>query len=169
MAKKFTVNPLRVDPYRNFKFRIKFLPSPDYVCGLSKCSPLKKTTEMVEWREGGDQSTSHRLPGKTSYEAITLDAGKTQDKTFEDWANLVNNFQGDAAMSLKNFRKDIIIDVFNEADQRVLSYTVYRCWVSEYQALPELDASSNTVMITTIKLENEGWERDTVVTEVAET
>ncbi|MBL7188285.1 MAG: phage tail protein [Phycisphaerae bacterium] len=169
MAKKFPVNPLRVDPYRNFKFRIKFQPSSDYVCGLSKCSALTKTTEMVEWREGGDPSSSHKLPGKSSYAAVTLTAGVTQDRAFEEWANLVNNFQGDAAMSLKNFRKDITIDVFNEADQPVLSYKVYRCWVSEYQALPELDASSNTVMITTIKLENEGWERDTVVTEVAET
>lgn len=169
MAKRFTVNPLRMDPYRNFKFRIKFQPGTEYVCGLSKCSALKKTTEMVEWREGGDESTSRKLPGKTSYDAITLEAGVTHDTAFEEWANLVNNFQGDAAMSLRNFRKDVTLDIFNEADQLVLSYKVYRCWVSEYQALPELDASSNTVMITTIKLENEGWERDTAVTEPVET
>jgi phage tail-like protein len=164
---KFTANPQRYDPYRNFKFRVKV--DNVYVAGLSKCSALKKTTEMVEWREGGDPSTTHRLPGKTKYEPITLTAGVTHDTTFEDWANLVNNFQGDASMSLKNFRKNITIDVFNEADQKVLSYHVYRCWVSEFETLPELDASANAVMIQTIKLENEGWERDKSVTEPTET
>lgn len=163
---KFTVNSLRYDPYRNFKFKIKI--DNVYVAGLSKCSALKKTTEMLEWREGGDPSTTHKLPGKTKYDAVTLTAGVTHDTTFEAWANLVNNFQGDAAMSLKNFRKDIIIDVFNEQSQKVLSYMVFRCWVSEYQALPELDASANAVMISTIKLENEGWERDTAVAEPTE-
>jgi phage tail-like protein len=164
---KFTVNAKRYDPYRNFKFKIKI--DNVYVAGLSKCGALKKTTEMVEWREGGDPSTTHKLPGKTKYDAIQLTAGVTHDLTFENWANLVNNFQGDAAMSLKNFRKDIIIDVFNEAGQKVLSYKVFNCWVAEYQALPELDASANAVMIQTIKLENEGWERDTSVTEPTET
>jgi phage tail-like protein len=164
---KFSVNTHRFDPYRNFKFKIKW--DGQYVAGLSKCSALKKTTEMTEWREGGDPSTSRKLPGKTSYEAITLDAGVTHDTAFEQWANLVNNFQGDASTSLKNFRKDITIDVFNLEGTKVLSYNVYRCWVAEYQALPELDASANAVMIQTIKLENEGWERDTSVTEPAET
>ena len=164
---KFTVNPQRYDPYRNFKFRIKI--DNVYVAGLSKCSALKKTTEMVEWREAGDPSTTHKLPGKTKYDAITLTAGVSHDTTFEDWANLTNNFQGDAATSLKNFRKNITIDVFNEADQKVLSYHVYRCWVSEFQALPDLDASANAVMIQTIKLENEGWERDRSVVEPTET
>lgn len=164
---KFTVNPQRYDPYRNFKFRIKI--DNVYVAGLSKCSALKKTTEMVEWREAGDPSTSHKLPGKTKYDAITLTAGVSHDTTFEDWASLTNNFQGDAATSLKNFRKNITIDVYNEADQKVLSYHVYRCWVSEFQALPDLDASANAVMIQTIKLENEGWERDKSVVEPTET
>jgi phage tail-like protein len=164
---KFSVNTHRFDPYRNFKFKIKW--DGQYVAGLSKCSALKKTTEMTEWREGGDPSTSRKLPGKTSYEAITLDTGVTHDTAFEQWANLVNNFQGDASTSLKNFRKDITIDVFNLEGNKVLSYNVYRCWVAEYQALPELDASANAVMIQTIKLENEGWERDTAVTEPAET
>ena len=123
---------------------------------------------MEEWREGGDPSTTRKLPGQTSYEAITLDRGITHDTSFEEWSNLVNNFQGDAAMSLRNFRKDVTIDVFNLAGQQILSYNVFRCWVSEYQALPELDASGNGIMIATIKLENEGWERDTSVTEPTE-
>ena len=164
---QFSVNTHRFDPYRNFKFKIKW--DAQYVAGLSKCGALKKTTESTDWREGGDPSTSRKLPGKTSYEAITLEAGITHDTAFEEWANKINNFQGDASMSLKNFRKDITIDVFNLAGQKVLSYNVYRCWVSEYQALPELDASGNAIMIQTIKLENEGWERDTSVTEPTET
>jgi phage tail-like protein len=164
---KFTVNALRYDPYRNFKFRIKI--NNVYVAGMNKCSALKKSTEMVEWREGGDPSTTHKLPGKTKYDAVTLTAGVSHDTTFEDWASLVNNFQGDAAMSLKNFRKNITIDVFNEADQIVLSYNLFRCWVSEFQALADLDANANAVLIQTIKLENEGWERDKSITEPSET
>jgi len=164
---KFSVNTERFDPYRNFKFKIKW--DNTYVAGLSKCSALKKTTESTDWREAGDPSSSRKLPGKTSYEAITLEAGVTHDTAFEDWANLVNNFEGDASMSLLNFRKDVTIDVFNLQGSKVLSYFVHRCWVSEYQALPELDASGNAVMIQTIKLENEGWERDKSVTEPTET
>jgi len=164
---QFTVNSYRFDPYRNFKFKVKFDGGP-YVAGLNKCSVLKKTTEMVEWWDGGDHSTSRKLPGKTKYDAITLQQGVTHDTSFEEWANLVNNYQGQGKMSLRNYRKDITIDVFNLAGQKVFSYNVYRCWVSEYQALPELDTSANVVMITTIKLENEGWERDASVTEPTE-
>ncbi|MCL4706181.1 phage tail protein [bacterium] len=163
---RFTVNSHRFDPYKNFKFRVRW--DGQYVAGLSKCSALKRTTEMVEWREGGDPSTGRKSPGKTTYDAITLEAGVTHDTVFEAWANMVNKFEGDAAMSLKNFRKDITIDVYNEAGQKVLAYNVFRCWVSEYQALPELDASGNAIAIQTIKLENEGWVRDTSVTERAE-
>jgi len=164
---KFTVNPTRFDPYRNYNFRVKI--DNQYVAGLSKCSGLKRTTEVTAWREAGDPSSSRQLPGKTKFEAITMEAGLTHDPTFENWANLVHNFQGDAAMSLKNFRKDILLDVFNEAGQKVFSYKVFRCWVSEYQALPDLDAAGNAVAITHIKIENEGWERDTSVTEPTET
>jgi phage tail-like protein len=165
---QFNVNTYRFDPYRNFKFKIKFGDSTEYVAGLSKCSALKKTTESTDWREGGDPSSSRKLPGKTSYEAITLESGCTHDTTFEDWANLVNNFQGDADMSLQSFRKNVTIDVFNLQGSKVLSYIVHRCWVSEFQALPELDASANAVMIQTLKLENEGWERDKSVEEPTE-
>jgi phage tail-like protein len=163
---KFTANPQRVDPYRNFKFRVKL--GDRYVAGLSKCSALKKMTEKVDWYESGDPSTPHRLPGKTSYEAITLTAGVTHDTEFEEWANQVNNFKGDAAMSLKNFRKNLVIEIYNEAGQIAIAYQVFRCWVSEYQALPELDAAGNAVMLQTVKIENEGWERDPSVKEPKE-
>lgn len=154
--------PNRYDPYKNFKFRVKFGTSPAYVAGISKVGALKRTTEVVEHREGGDPSTSRKSPGRTKYEAITLDRGVTHDKDFENWARKVWNFGGGggAESSLADFRKDIIIDVFNEAGQKVISYKVYRCWVSEYQALPDLDANANAIAIQHIKLENEGWERD---------
>jgi phage tail-like protein len=164
---QFSVNTHRFDPYRNFKFRIKW--DNEYVAGLNKCSALKKTTEMVEWREGGDPSHSRKLPGKTSYEAITLEQGVTHDTRFEEWANLVNNFEGDPAVSLRNYRKDITIEVHNLQGNVVMAFNVYRCWTSEYQALPELDAGGNAVVIRTIKLENEGWERDRAVSEPTET
>lgn len=164
---KFTVNATRFDPYLGFRFQIKI--DGQSVAGLNKCSALTRTTEVTPWYEGGDSSGPHQIPGKTTYAAITLEAGVTHDTTFENWANKVNNFQGDPAMSLATFRKDITIEVYNPQGQKVLAYNVFRCWVSEYQALPQLDASSNAVMISHIKLENEGWVRDASVVEPKET
>ncbi len=165
---QFSVNATRFDPYKNYKFRVKW--DGRYVAGVSKVGALRRTTEMVEHREGGDPSTTHKSPGQSKYEAITLERGVTHDTEFEKWANKVWNFGAGfgVEVSLQDFRKDVIIDVFNEAGQKVLSYKVYRCWVSEYQALPELDASANAVAIQTIKLENEGWERDYDVPEPSE-
>jgi phage tail-like protein len=164
---KFTVNSTRFDPYLGFRFKIKW--DNVYVAGLNKCSALKRTTEVTPWYEGGDASGPHQIPGKSKHDAITLEAGVTHDTAFEEWANKVNNFDGDAAMSLATFRKDITIEVYNLQGAKVLAYNVYRCWVSEYQALPQLDAGGNAVMITTIKLENEGWKRDASVVEPRET
>jgi len=162
------VNASRFDPYKNFKFRVKW--DGTYVAGVSKISILKRTTETIEHREGGDPSTPRKAPGRSMYEPITLERGVTHDTEFEKWANKVWNFgAGEGSqVSLADFRKDILIDFFNEAGQKVLSYKVYRCWVSEYQALPELDANANAVAIQNIKLENEGWERDLDVAEPAE-
>lgn len=158
---ELVARPNRFDPYKNFKFRVSF-GDGQYVAGISKVSALKRITEPVEHREGGDPSTSRKSPGRTKYDPITLERGVTHNTAFEAWANKVWDFSaGDGAeSSLADFRKDIIIDVFNEAGQKVISYKVYRCWVSEYQALPDLDANANAVAIQTIKLENEGWERD---------
>lgn len=165
---QFTVNPQRFDPYKNFKFRVKW--DGRYVAGVSKISALKRSTEVIEHREGGDPSTSRKAPGRTQYEAVTLERGVTHDAEFERWANKVWNFGAGlgAEVSLKDFRKDIIIEMYNESGQLVIAYRVYRCWVSEYQALPDLDANANAVAIQTLKLENEGWERDQEVTEPAE-
>ena len=163
---QFSVNTSRFDPYKNFKFRVKW--DGRYVAGVSKVSALKRTTEVVEHREGGDPSSGRKSPGRTKYEPITLERGVTHDVTFEQWVNKVWNFQSNNEVSLQDFRKDIIIDLFNEAGQKVIAYKVFRCWVSEYQALSDLDANANAVAIQTIKLENEGWERDTDVTEPTE-
>lgn len=165
---QFTVNPQRFDPYKNFKFRVKW--DGRYVAGVSKVTGLKRTTEVVKHREGGDPSSSRKSPGRTEYEAITLERGVTHDPEFENWANRIWNFGAGlgAEVSLKTFRKDIIIELYNEAGQLVIAYKVFRCWVSEYQALPDLDANANAVAIQSIKLENEGWERDLDIAEPAE-
>jgi phage tail-like protein len=163
----FVNNPTRFDPYRNFKFRLKW--DAEYVAGLSKCSALKKTTEVVDWREGGDPTHGRKLPGKTSYEPITLEKGMAHDERFEAWANLVNNFEGDATMSLARYRKEVTIEVYNLQGVPVLAYIVHRCWVSEYTAVPDLDAGGNAVAIQTITLQNEGWHRDRAVVEPVET
>jgi len=166
-APLFSVNAERYDPYRTFKFQVLIDGKP--VAGLRKMTALKKTTETVTWRTGGDPTHERKLPGGTKYEPITLEQGLTHDPVFEEWANLVNNIQGDMGMSLKNFRKNIVINVMNLQGTPVISYKVYRAWVSEYQALPDFDAGTmNTVGIQTIKLEHEGWERDEAVKEPSE-
>jgi phage tail-like protein len=164
----FPVNAKRLDPYKNFKFRLKW--DGKYVAAVSKMSSLKRTTEVVEHRSGGDPSTSHKSPGRQKYDAITLERGLTQDMAFHDWAALVWNFGAGlgSEVSLANFRKDIYLEFYNEAGQLVMGYKIYRCWVSEYQAMPDLDANANAIAIEHIKLENEGWERDTSVIEPQE-
>ena len=165
---EFSVNADRFDPYKNFKFRIKW--DGRFVAGATKIGALKRTTEPITHRVGGDPSTERKSPGQTKYEAITLERGVTHDLEFENWANKVWSFGAGlgSEASLKDFRKDIIIEVYNEAGQLALAYKVFRCWVSEFQAIPELDASANAIAIQTLKLENEGWERDTAVTEPTE-
>jgi phage tail-like protein len=166
-APLFPVNTHRYDPYRTFKFQVLIDGRP--VAGLKKMGALKKSTETVKWRSAGDPSHERVMPGGTKYEAVSLEQGLTHDPVFEQWANLVNNIQGDAAMSLKNFRKDIVINVLNLQGQVAISYKLFRAWVSEFQALPELDAGNmNTVGIQTITLQHEGWERDAGVPEPTE-
>jgi phage tail-like protein len=162
---QFTVNATRFDPYKSFMFRVKW--DGQYVAGLSKMSALKRTTDPVVHREGGDPSFERKSPGTSKYDAVTLERGLSHDPAFELWANLVHSLE--SPISLKSFRKDITVDVFNEAGQKVLSYLLFRCWVSEFQTLPALDAATAAVAIETIKLENEGWQRDQSVTEPAET
>jgi phage tail-like protein len=159
---EFPVNPHRFDPYKNFKFRVKW--DGRYVAGVSKMTALKRTTEVVKHRSGGDPSSSRKSPGRTEWEPITLEQGMSQDLEFERFASKVWNLGAGlgAEVSLKDFRKDISIEVYNEAGQKVIAYNIFRCWVSEFQAMPDMDANANAVAIRTLKLENEGWVRDNV-------
>ena len=170
---QFTVNTQRIDPYKNFKFRVKWQSDPGgpfaIVAGVSKASALKRTTDVVSHREGGDISTERKSLGLSKFEAVTLERGITFDLEFEKWANLVYSTEGDGAVSLANFRKNILIDLLNEQGVTVHSYQLFRCWVSEYTALPGLDANANAIAFETIVLQNEGFERDVSIVEVAET
>ncbi len=158
-----SVNPQRLDPYKNFKFRLKW--DGRYVAGVSKVSALKRTTEVVEHRAGGDPSTSRKSPGRTQYEPITLERGVSEDTEFEQWANKVWTLGAGlgSEVSLADFRKDIFLEFYNEAGQLVLAYKIFRCWPSVFQALPDLDANGAAVAIEALVLENEGWERDASV------
>jgi phage tail-like protein len=165
---QFSVNATRFDPYKNFKFRVKW--DGREVAGITRVSGLRRRTDVIEHREGGDPSTSRKSPGRTKYEPIALERGVTHDSAFEDWANKVWRLGASGSeVSLKDFRKDVTIELYNEAGQLVIAYRVYRCWVSEFQALPDLDAGVSAVAIQSITLENEGWERDTAVVEPKET
>jgi phage tail-like protein len=165
---QFAINTQRLEPYKNFKFRLKW--DGKYVFGCSKVSGLKRTTEVIKHRSGENPSTSFKMPGKSEYESITLERGLTQDLAFHDWAGLVWNFGAalGAEVSLANYKKNIYLEFYNEAGQLVIAYQIFRCWVSEYQALPDLDANANAVAIEHIKLECEGWQRDPGVTEQQE-
>ena len=163
---QFTVNATRFDPYKNFKFRVKW--DNRYVAGVSKVGGLKRTTEVVKHREGGDPSTSRKSPGRTKYEAITLERGVTHDLEFERWANKVWNLGSSPEVSLKDFRKDLTLELYNEAGQVVIAYRLFRCWPSSFEALPDLDANGGAVAIQTLVIQNEGWERDAAVVEPAE-
>jgi phage tail-like protein len=164
---QFVVNAQRFDPYKNFKFRVKW--DGKYVAGISKVSALKQSTEPVTHREGGDPSSSRVTPSVWKFEPITLERGVTHDPEFENWAKLIWNVEGDSVISLEKFRKDIIIELLNEQGVVAKAYKVYRCWVSTYEALPALDANAHVVAIEQLILQNEGWERDTDVPEPKQT
>lgn len=165
---EFVTNPQRFDPYKNFKFLVKW--DGQYVAGINKVSSLKRTTEVVKHRAGGDPSTMRLSPGKTEYQPVTMEHGLTQNAEFEAWAAKVWQVGATAGaeVSLKDFRKDVTLELLNEAGQIVKRYFIYRAWVSEYQAMPDLDASQNAVAIESLKLENEGWDRDASLTEPTE-
>ena len=165
---QFAVNTHRGDPYKNFKFRVMW--DGRFVAGISKVSPLKRTTEPVVWRSGAANSQQTMVPGQTEYDPITLERGITHDTEFEDWANQVFSIESDQAVSLKDLRKDVRIELYNLAGQLVIAYNVFRCWVSEYQAVPELDAAGDScIAIESITLRHEGWARDVDVKEPTET
>jgi phage tail-like protein len=167
---EFTVDAQRLEPYQGSKFKLKWLNAQGvmtYVAGISKVSALKRTTAVVTFRDGGLPSTNLEVPGHTTFEPITLERGVTHDLEFEAWAAKVWQVGAGlgAEVSLKDFRKDVILDFFNEAGQLAISYNIYGAWPSEYQALPDLDANANAIAIQHLKLQHQGWKRDTSVTE----
>jgi phage tail-like protein len=161
---KFKIESSRFDPYKNFKFRVKW--DGRFVAGISKVSALKRTTEVISYRDGGDPSSPHKTPGRTNFESITMERGVTHDTEFERWANRVWNYGSalGAEVSLVDFRKSFTIEVYNEAGQNVLTYKIYNAWVSEFTAQADMDANANAILIQSIKIEHEGWERDYDVT-----
>ncbi len=159
MAKGFIKNAKRFDPYKNFKFRLLWDDKP--VMGISKVGALKRTTEVVKHRDGGDNSTDHKSPGRTSYDAISVERGLTHDPEFEAWANKVHPYSGDAAMDLAEYKKNLTLEMMNEKGHVVYRYFLFNCWVSEFTAMPELNANANAVAIESLKIELEGWDRDT--------
>ena len=162
----FVVNATRIDPYKNFKFRVLWDGKP--VLGVSKVSSLKRTTEVVKHRSGGQNSYDHKSPGRSTYEGVTLERGITHDLEFEKWANAVSSYAGDSAMDLAGYKKDLTLEVLNEKSQVAIRYFLFRCWVSEFVTLPDLDANANAVAIEHIKIELEGWVRDADTPEPSE-
>jgi phage tail-like protein len=163
MANGFVKNAHRYDPYKNYKFRVKLKGNDGnyrVVLGVSKVGALKRTTEVVKHRGGGENSTDHKSPGRTTYDGITMERGITHDRDFEKWANMVHPYSGDAAMDLVNYKKDMMLEVMNEKGHVAFRYFLYDCWVSEFTSMPDLDANANAVAIENIKIEMEGWSRD---------
>lgn len=163
MPSGFVKNAKRVDPYKTYKFRVLWDGRP--VLGVSKVGALKRTTNVVPHRSGGENSSDHKSPGRTQYDGLTLERGVTHDLEFEAWANKVHPYAGDVAMDLAEYKKELTLEVMNEKGQVALRYFLHDCWVSEYTAVPALDANGNAVAIEMIKVELEGWDRDVGTTE----
>jgi phage tail-like protein len=168
MGRPFNVNVSRFEPYKNYRFLVYLGISTSPVAGVSKVSGLKRTSDVIEYKEGGNAVTLKGI-GRTKYDPITLERGVTHDPDFEEWANAAQVLdKGSPKQALGALRRDVRIELLNEAGQPVQRYNVYRCWVSEYQALPDLDAGGNAVALEHVKLENEGWERDLTLVEPEE-
>jgi phage tail-like protein len=168
MGKPFTVNVNRFDPYKSYRFLVFFGQTSSPVAAVSKVGSLKRSSDVIEYKSGGDAIIRKGL-GRTKYDPITLERGLTHDLDFATWANAAQILdKGSANQSLANLRKELRIDLLNEEGQAVYRFLVHRCWVSEYQALPDLDAGANAIAIEHIKLENEGWEFDATLTEPKE-
>ena len=168
MGKPFTVNINRYDPYKTYRFLVYFGTSTSPVAAVSKVTGIKRSSDVIEYKEGGNPIILKGL-GRTKYEPITLERGVTEDMDFANWANMAQVLDhGSPSTSLAKLRQDIRVDLLNEEGQPVWRFFVYRCWVSEYQALPDLDAGANAIAIEHIRLENEGWEQDTTLAEPQE-
>lgn len=164
----FPVNVARFDPYKTFRFQVFFGQNTTPVAAISKVTALKRSSNVIDYNEGGSAVTLKGL-GRTKYDPITLERGVTQDLDFISWADAAQRLdQGHATTSLANLRRQVRLQLLNEQGVPVRGYIIHRAWVSEFQALPDLDAGANTIALEHIRLENEGWEVDTTIAEVLE-
>jgi len=156
---KVDVSSRRIDPYKNYSIRLKWKVGDKWrtVLGASKVSGLKRTTEVVKQRSGGENNRDHKTPTRTSYEGITLEQAITTDTEFEKWINTVYPLE-DIEKNLAHSRRNLRLEVWNEQQKLVLRYRLYGCWVSKYD-IPEIDANANAIAIESIKIETEGWDR----------
>jgi phage tail-like protein len=147
-----------IEPFKNFRFRVKW--DGRYVAGVNRITALRRRSEIVRHNEGADPAIGRKSPGRTEFDSISLERGISGDRTFENWANQVWSMERpNGEQGSRDFRKDVVIEVYDDAGQLAVAYNLFRCWVSEYQALPDLDVGANSVAIETIKLEVEGWSR----------
>lgn len=165
----------QLTPFPNFRFKVKWDVDGQYVyvAGLNRVSALSQSTKVIRHRDGGDPSTMHVAPGQTEYSPLTFERGVSYDTYFEAWANNVYDYKNSKASTgdttSPDFRKTFILEVYNEAGQKVMAYTVYNAWVSELQFLSDLDANGEAaILIQSMTIQNEGWERDESVTALEE-
>lgn len=156
---------LPFNPLLTFKFQVYFIEDGDTpIAGVSKMGALKQKTQNVSFRTGGHAwNSAAQIPGGVEYEPVAFEQGLgLDDGRFEDWALAANNWKdGQAGHNPEAFRKHIRVDVLNTQGQIKRSYIMADCWVSEYQALPELDANNlNTVGISSFTVQMEGWRRE---------
>ena len=156
----FTASVLKYDPYRKFKFLVKW--DGAYVAGVHKVTALTKSVDAVDWRTGGDHNNTAKVPGLTKYEPITMERGLCADTRFIDWMKLVNTYQaagGTTVESVHTFRKDLIIEMYNLANEKVLSVSVFKAWPSKL-TVADFDAKANELAIEVLELQHEGWQID---------
>ena len=158
MANGFTVNAHRFDPYKNFKFHVYL--DGRLVMGVSRSARSSAPPRWSATAPGGDNSIDFKSPGRTKYEAVTLERGLTHDREFEKWAANVHSYAGDAATDLRNYKKALTVEMLNLRNQPAIRYFLFNCWPSSYTAMPDLSSMENAVAIESLVLEVEAWERD---------
>ena len=139
----------RVDPFRNFNFLVEI----DGIAQASftECSGLSTTTEVIENREGGDNVTVRKLPGKTSYSDISLKWGLTDSTELWDWRQQIT----DGNVVRKN-GSIVVFDLDNSTE--VARWNFVRAWPTKWEG-PTLSAKGNDIAIDTLVLAHEGLTR----------
>jgi phage tail-like protein len=140
---------LRPDAYTNFNFLVEV----DGIVQMSfiECSGLESVTEVIETREGGDNTTVRKRPGKTSYTDITLKWGLTDSSEMQQWRQRIIDGNVD--------RKNGSIVVYDLANKKeVVRWNFVRAWPTKWDG-PALDARGKDIAIETLVLAHEGVTR----------